>query len=239
MIEKRYKDIESSMTILNDARAYRTQEKISFIKDIVSRYRSYLLLKDSHIKGKNIDLNTMIQNDLLKSKIGKFTFIGVYNIATKIKIVMRYSIVLEILILYVNSQLKSYQAVIILTIGIGLAILTEGIVIIKALDKKQDELILNITEYILYKYPMELEGIEQNKNHKKRLSDGVDENINYQVFEQGDLNVEGTKEICENSWASNKKNTSKISKGIEKKITDTDIADVIRSINMSKNKPNT
>ncbi len=241
MIEKRYKDIEESIIILNDSKAYRTEDKVCFIRDIIDRYRSYENIGNDSMQGKNVELKNMIQVDLLNSKIGKFDFIGVYNIATKIKILMRYSVLIEVLILYVNSELQSEKGIIVLIMGIGLAILTEIIVIIKALESRQESLILTIEEYILYKYKIELNSKEKVRAKNKNIdSKNIDsKNIDQDEIginkEYSDAKLDDIEEEIKDNL-NDKKFKSKVNNHTVKKIRDKDIANVIKSINMSKGK---
>ena len=211
MIEKRYKDIEESIKILNDPRAYRTHEKIHLIKNIIDKYQSYI-----ENDKEQVDLVNIIKVDLLKSNIGQFKFVGIYNVATKLKILTRYSVLMQIIILYVNGDLKSVRGLSILGIGVGLAILIEVLIIVKALDKKHENIILVIAEYIRYKYPVEVERRnESNKNVK-------DSNIHKKNIEDNNACSETGRYTNSNVETNN--------------ITEKDIANVIRRINLYKEK---
>ncbi len=104
--------------------------------------------------------------------------------------------------------------------------LTEIIVIIKAIERRQESLILTIEEYILYKYEIELGDKDKERTSKKDVN--LDERyINYEINNKSVENEVDLGSTKTNFRMNNQKSN---------KIKDKDIADVIRKINLSKNK---
>ena len=223
MIQKKYIDIQNSIKILNNPRAYRTLDKVYFIRNIIDRYQSY---RETH--SENVDLKEIIKGDLIKSEIGKFTFISVYNIATRIKIIMRYSVLIEIIIICVNDRFNSMIDIIILSVGITLSVLLEIVVIVQALDKKQESVILIVEEYVLYKYQIELNTIKANNVYSEGLKKNTKEyNEKLNTIESNNENINDL-QIDKDKHKPNTNNKNRI--------TDKDIASVIKRINLSNSK---
>ncbi|ADZ82791.1 hypothetical protein [Cellulosilyticum lentocellum] len=149
MLEKKYKEIERSTHIYTNKRAYRTEESIAFIDDIIKRYQKF-----TDQENESPDVYSMIKSSLLKEYIGKFTFIGVNNVAHKSKYVMWGIIVLEMAIGYINNVTTSFEGVVVIISSILLAIGAEMYIIIKALEEKKEAIIVSVEDYILNAYPL-------------------------------------------------------------------------------------
>ena len=150
MIERKYKEIERGTYIYTDKRAYRTKQSVAFVDDILKRYQQYTNAEDT-----DPDLYSMIKSSLLKEYIGKFTFIGVNNVANKAKYIMWGIITLELTIACINNIATSLEGIVISISSILLAIGVEIFTIVRALEEKKEATIVLVEDYILNTYPLQ------------------------------------------------------------------------------------
>ncbi len=162
MLEKKYQEIEKSTQIYTSKRAYRTKRSIAFIADILKRYQKYI--SEEHQVP---DLYSMIKSSLLKEYIGKFTFIGVNNVANKAKYIMWGIIVLEMAIGFINNITTSLEGIIVIISSILLAIGVEIFVIVKALEEKKEAMVVLVEDYILNTYPLQTNNQTKVNNSKE------------------------------------------------------------------------
>lgn len=165
MLEKKYKEIEKSIQIYTSKRAYRTKQSVAFIADILDRHEKYVNEEDQVT-----DLYSMIKSSLLKEYIGKFTFIGVNNVANKAKYIMWGIIILEMAIGFINNINTSLEGIIVIISSILLAIGVEIFIIVKALEEKKEAMIVLVEDYILNTYPLQT-------NNKTKVSNNKDERM--------------------------------------------------------------
>ena len=97
----------------------------------------------------------MIKSSLLKEYIGKFTFIGVNNVANKAKYIMWGIITLERTIACINNIATSVEGIVISISSILLAIGVEIFTIVRALEEKKEATIVLVEDYILNTYPLQ------------------------------------------------------------------------------------
>lgn len=202
MLEKKYREVEKSIQIYTSKRAYRTKQSIAFIDDIIKRHVEFV-----EQKNELPDLYSMIKSSLLREYIGKFTFIGVNNIAHKGKYIMWGIIVLEMTIGCINNVAISLEGIVVIISSILLAIGVETFVIIKALEEKKEATIVLVEDYILNAYPLEANKQTKTNNAKEQkfLEEGqakqlillteTQNKISYSVVPENKKNNKREKEV--------------------------------------------
>lgn len=163
MLEQKYKLIEKSTHIYTNKRAYRTQQSVAFVDDILKRYHQC-----SSQGNEALDLYSMIKSSLVKEYIGKFTFIGINNVAHKAKYIMWGIIALEMAIGYINNVATSLEGIVVIISSILLAIGVEIFILIKALEEKKEATIVLLEDYILNEYPLQVNKRVKNDHTKER-----------------------------------------------------------------------
>lgn len=163
MVEQKYKEISISLGLYKNNRAYKTQEKIAFIENIIEKYQVCKLQSEDQV-----DLESMIKSALGKEQIGKFTYIGVRSIALNGKHMMWAIIGLELLIVLLNKLGASLLVVSVMGGSILLTIFIEMFLIIRALDEKKEALITDVEDYVRNTYPIESRPIQRNIRQVKR-----------------------------------------------------------------------
>lgn len=155
MVEHKFKSIEESLEMFTNHKAYTTQARIAFIDSIVNRYKECIDNVETEI-----DIDSIIRSHLAKEYIGKFPYVSVKNIATKLKYVMWGSIILEILIVIANGEGTTLRTVIMISTSAFLTISMEFYTIIRGLNEQCDNLIAEISNHVINVYPIKK---KQNK----------------------------------------------------------------------------
>ena len=162
MVENKFKYIKESLKMYNDAKAYTTEERVAFIEAIIKRYECGLE------ETKTLpDIDSIVKTHLSNEYIGKFPYVSVKSIATKLKQVMWGIIVIEILVIAINQQGATLDVVIIASLS---AILTVGIefyTVIRGLEEKSEDIITEVSDYVVNTYKeQESKKIKEIKNVK-------------------------------------------------------------------------
>ena len=224
MIEKKYKEIERGASIYTDKRAYRTQSSVAFLDHVLKRYQEYTIEK-----GEVPDLYSMIKANLLREYIGKFTFVGVNNVANKAKYIMWGIIILEFAIALMNSITTSLEGIFVIASSILLAIGIEIYTIVKALEEKKEATIVLVEDYILNTYPLQM---NKQINKQTKLHTSNKEKIVVETIIKGNGYAEETqKEDSQKELVKNKKNDKKRKGKGEMELTEKDIAQFIKNLN--------
>ncbi len=155
MVEHKFKTIEESLEMFTNHKAYATETRIAFIETIVNRYRKCMDNVETEI-----DIDGIIKSQLSKEYIGKFPYVSVKNIATKLKYVMWGSVILELLIVIANKEGATLRTIIIISISAFLTISMEFYTIIRGLNEQSDNLIAEISNHVINVYPVKK---KQNK----------------------------------------------------------------------------
>ena len=222
MIEKKHKEIERGASIYTDKRAYRTQSSVAFMDHVLKRYQEYTIEE-----GDVPDLYSMIKANLLKENIGKFTFIGVNNVANKAKYIMWGIVALELVIALFNNTTTSLEGIFVITSSILLAIGIEIYTIVKALEEKREATIVLVEDYILNTYPLQMN--KQMKLHtSNKEKEAVEKATKEKVFLEKSQKEDSYKEVIKN-----KKNEKKKKEKGEMALTEKDIAQFINNLNKS------
>lgn len=150
MVEHKFKEIEQSLKMYTNNKAYATETRIAFIEGVVNRYKECM---DDSDEGPDID--SIVKNHLSKEYIGKFPYVSVKNIATKVKRVMWGVIVLEILISIINGDGATLQTVIMASASTFLTISMEFYTIIRGLNEHSENLIAEVSDYVVNVYPLQ------------------------------------------------------------------------------------
>lgn len=150
MVENKFKYIEQSLKMYTNNRAYTTEARIAFVEGIVNRYKE--CIEDS---DEMPDIDSIVKNHLSKEYIGKFPYVSVKNIATKVKRVMWGIIILEILIPIINGQGPTLPTVIIASVSTFLTISMEFYTIIRGLNERSENLIAEVSDYVVNIYPVQ------------------------------------------------------------------------------------
>nr|WP_302599908.1 hypothetical protein [uncultured Cellulosilyticum sp.] len=158
MVEHKFKDIEQSLKMYTNNKAYTTETRIAFIEKVVNRYKAC-------VEGTEEmpDIDSIVKSCLAKEYIGKFPYVSVKNIATKVKRVMWGIILLEILIAIVNGQGATLSTVVITSASAFLTISMEFYTIIRGLNEHSENLIAEVSDYVINIYPVQKKRI-QNKD---------------------------------------------------------------------------
>lgn len=226
MIEKKYKEIERGASIYTDKRAYRTQSSVAFMDYVLKRYQEYTIEE-----GGVPDLYSMIKVNLLKEYIGKFTFIGVNNVANKAKYIMWGIIALELVIALFNNIATSLEGIFVIVSSILLTIGIEIYTIVKALEEKKEATIVLVEDYILNTYPLQM---NKQINKQMKLHTSKKEKIVVEKITKGNDYPEKTqKEGSQIELVKSKKNDKKRKEKGEKALTEKDIAQFINNLNKS------
>ena len=226
MIEKKYKEIERGASIYTDKRAYRTQSSVAFMDHILKRYQEYAMEE-----GEVPDLYSMIKANLLKEYIGKFTFIGVNNVANKAKYIMWGIIALELVIALINNITTSLEGIFVIASSILLTLGIEIYTIVKALEEKKEATIVLVEDYILNTYPLQ---INKQMNKQMKLYTSNKEKIVVEKITKEKGYAETTqKEDSQKELVKTKKNDKKRKKKGEMALTEKDIAKFIKNLNKS------
>ncbi len=162
MIGEKYKEIEKSTQFYMDKRTYRTEKRIAFTDDVIKKYLRFIEQRDELP-----DLYSMLKSSLLRSSIGKFTFIGVNNVANKAKYIMWGVIMLEMAIGFMNNTVTSLEGIIVIISSMLLAIGMEIFIIVKALEEKKEAIIVLVEDYVLNAYPLQTNKQEKVANMKE------------------------------------------------------------------------
>ena len=150
MVENKFKYIIKSLQMYKNIKAYTTEETIAFIDGIINRYNECLKEPDS-----SPDIDSIVKNHLSKEYIGKFPYTSVKNIATRLKEVMRGIVIIEILIAILNHQGATLEVVTIVSISTILTVVMEFYSIIRGLDEKSDNLITEVSDYVVNTYKLQ------------------------------------------------------------------------------------
>lgn len=159
MVEHKFKTIEESLEMFTNHKAYATETRIAFIDSIVNNYKE--CVNNLEIE---VDVDSIIKSHLSKEYIGKFPYVSVKNIATKLKYVMWGSVILEILIAIANREDTTTRIVIMISTSIFLTISMEFYTIIRGLNERCDNLIAEISNYVINVYP-----INERQNKKVQI----------------------------------------------------------------------
>lgn len=149
MVENKYKEIDNSLKLYGNNRAYKTAEKVDFISRVIERYK--VCIEDTD-ETPNID--SIVKNYFYKEYIGRFTYIGVKNVATKTYTVMWGGIFLEVIIALVNKVTTEYETIVIIVSSILLTMLIQVFSVVKGLEEKKESLLIAIDDYVLHTYPI-------------------------------------------------------------------------------------
>ena len=226
MLEKKYKEVEKSIQIYTSRRAYRTKQSIAFIDDIIKRHIEFV-----EQKNESPDLYSMIKSSLLREHIGKFTFIGVNNIAHKAKYIMWGIIVLEITIGCINNVAISLEGIVVIISSILLAIGVEIFIIIKALEEKKEATIVLVEDYILNAYP--LQANKQTKTNNSKEQKSLEEGQAKELILLTKVQNKNSYSIVSENQKSNKRE-KKVSSGksnLKEGLTEEDIIKFITNLN--------
>lgn len=211
MVEHKFKYIEESLKMYTNNKAYTTETRIAFIEGIVNRYKECI---DDSDEGP--DLDSIVKNHLSKEYIGKFPYVSVKNIATKVKRVMWGVIILEVLIAVVNGNGATLQNIIIASVSTFLTISMEFYTIIRALNERSENLIAEISDYVVNVYPIQKKKAKRKEIKEVKITNNkiitLDRRGNYTESklteaqkeklkelenqkEKMEMNVEGKKEV--------------------------------------------
>ncbi len=155
MVENKFRYIEKSLKMYTNNKAYVTEECIAFIDCVVNRYKEYI---DTF--NETPDIDSIVKSHLAKEHIGRFSYVSVKNLATKVKYIMWGIIVLEILIPILNREGATFKTVIIVSISALLTISIDLYTIVRALDEHSEKLIVEISDYVVNVYPIQKENIK-------------------------------------------------------------------------------
>lgn len=149
MVEHKFKTIEVSLGLYKNKRAYKTQQHIAFIEDILEKYKR--CLGTSALE--EADLESLIKKRLKEEKIGNFTYPVIRSVATQLRKLMWGVILLEAIIIVVTGQINMLQNIIIIVSSMLLTLCMEFYCVLRALDEKNDALITDIEDYVYNIYP--------------------------------------------------------------------------------------
>lgn len=149
MLLHQFQFIEESLERYTNPKAYRTEKLIGVIDTIIKRYAEEVTLKR---EDKN--LQPIIRTSLYTQKIGKFTYIGVKNIALKGRWLMGSTLIIQTIFMYLGEQMKSPFALGLLAFNSILLIGAEVIKCIKGIEAREELLIVVIQDYVLNVYPI-------------------------------------------------------------------------------------
>lgn len=150
MVENKFKYIEQSLNMYTNNKAYTTQTRVAFVEGVVNRYKA--CMEDS---DEMPDIDSIVKNHLSKEYIGRFPYVSVKNIATKVKRVMWGVIMLEILIPIINGQGATLPTVIMASASAFLTISMEFYTIIRGLNERSENLIAEVSDYVVNIYPIQ------------------------------------------------------------------------------------
>lgn len=167
MVESKFKAIEKSLYIYGNSRAYKTQQQIALIEKIINRYKEC-----GEDTDEEPDLESIIKHYLCKEYIGRFSYVGVKNVALRLKGVMWGVILVEGSIAVINQMGNVMPTIIIITMSILLTIAIAFFCIIRGLEERSEALIIVIQDYVLNTYPLEMKKSLQNKE-LMRLKDRI------------------------------------------------------------------
>lgn len=225
MIEQKFNEIEKSTQIYTNKRAYRTKQSVAFIEDVIKRYQKYVSKKNQEP-----DLYSMIKSSLLKEYIGKFTFIGVSNVANKGKYIMWGIIILEVFIGFINNEVTSVQGIIVIISSLLLTIGIEIFIIIKAVEEKKEAIIILVEDYVLNMFPLQINTQIEIRNNTENgtLEDRqISEMISLKKSEEKDFS---TVLVKGQNKKSQEKEINTIKRNIKKTLTEQDIAKFINNL---------
>lgn len=166
MVENKFKYIEKSLKMYTNNKAYATQARIAFIEKVVNRYKTC-------IEGveETPDIDSIVKNCLSKEYIGNFPYVSVKNIATKVKRVMWGIIMLEILIAVINGQGATLPTVVMASASAFLTISMEFYTIIRGLNERSENLIAEVSDYVINIYPAKKKKIKNRDIREIKIVD--------------------------------------------------------------------
>lgn len=203
MVENKYKEIDQSLKLYANDRAYKTAQHIDFISRVIERYK--VCLEDTDERP---DIDSIVKNYFYKEYIGRFTYIGVKNVATKTYTIMWGGIFLEAAIALINKVTTQYETIVVIISSILLVMLIQVFTVVKGLEEKKEALFISIEDYVLHTYPLkerkkvEHEEVIKLKSKVQRLetqlneaelkekSSLVDEEMNEQTKENQERELE-------------------------------------------------
>ncbi|WP_054742725.1 hypothetical protein [Cellulosilyticum ruminicola] len=177
MVEHKFKTIEESLDMFTNHKAYTTQSRIAFVDSIVNRYNKY----DAEAE---VDIDSIIKSQLSKEYIGKFPYVSVKNIATKLKYVMWGCVVLELLVAIANGDGTTLRTVIMISTSIFLTISMEFYTIIRGLNEHGDNMIAEISNYVVNVYPLKKKKKVQIKGNKLIVLDAKGNSIEKKLTQE-------------------------------------------------------
>ena len=150
MVEHKFKAIKISLAMYGNKRTYKTKANLDFIESILTMYRKIIL--DTNQEP---DLESAIKRKLHQESIGKFGYISVKNIAIKARHLMWLIIGLEIAIAWMNQEIYSRQAILLMAGSLLVTIAMAFYGMIKGIGEKSEALIDEIIHYVRNVYPLE------------------------------------------------------------------------------------
>lgn len=164
MLQNHFRKIEHSMEVYNNAKCYKPESQISFLIKVIERYKEVRA-----VEADMMNVEAMITNTLYEEKIGHFSFLKVYSIATKGKVllwgVLVGQVVIELIINNGSGTLADFSFIIANTILCMVITLAQ---IMKAIADKKEHLIVKINDYIINIDPAE-KALKEKNNKIKEL----------------------------------------------------------------------
>ena len=145
MLENKFKRVRACIKVYGSKRNYKTKADMLLIDKILDECRGVSMRPD-----RMDNIRCLILKNLQKEYIGRFEYISIMNIATRLSGKMWWIIGVQLLIVFINQMsLKEPQTFILLTISFLLTIVTVLYSLIKTPDKKENILVNEMMNYVV------------------------------------------------------------------------------------------
>lgn len=156
MVENKFKSIKIGLSIYTSKRSYKTKADIDFIDRIIGECKEIGI-------GKVRSTRCIVNKDLQKEYIGKFPYLLIFSLATKLIVLMWLILGVQFLVLLIMGiKTSTYGDFISIGVSFFITVVMFFYQLIKSIQGKKEILVDEITNYIENIYPK-----EQEKNVKK------------------------------------------------------------------------
>lgn len=156
MVENKFKSIKIGLSIYTSKRSYKTKADIDFIDRIVGECKEIGI-------GKVRSTRCIVNKDLQKEYIGKFPYLLIFSLATKLIVLMWLILGVQFLVLLIMGiKTSTYGDFISIGVSFFITVVMFFYQLIKSIQGKKEILVDEITNYVENIYPK-----EQEKNVKK------------------------------------------------------------------------
>ncbi|MEF9958822.1 MAG: hypothetical protein RR448_03975 [Niameybacter sp.] len=195
MLQNHFEKINKSIQVYLNPKAYKTESDITFIRKLIEKYQRIYEAQD----GENIEVETMIQTAFYETRIGRFSYITIQNIALRCKLIMWTILFVQVCIeILSKAPGRSISNFILIIASTVLCLIVALMGVFRNIIEEREQLFIKVQDFIVNTYPTELKWKDKQKDIKALLARIEELETELEAYHIGDQKIQQDPHIKEN-----------------------------------------